>query len=1010
MASQHARKAFRTMFVGLGGTGNEVIRLVKHEMLRHHYDLPIFQYLVLDTVPYQEKAGMPDTMHLQNGEEYLYIGGYNPNEILKRIDNWPVISNWWGTRDQTNLVVVDEGAGQMRSVGRMGFFRHFTTIQARMERIVQEVMGKHNREMALQQDYDVPNRGPIIYIVFSLCGGTGSSLFFDVAYVLRKLFAVKPTIVGLAMLPGPYVQEISSVPQRERIQANTYAALQEIERLHSIALGQEARPNGRDIWDVQYATNFRVSSPELPFDYIYLVDDVTTEGEHYTREQVYRQMSQAIFWLSGPATAATFWERATNLSSNTLAGGGRPDASGRLRLSKYSSLGISVAALDWNTEHIRQELEALVLNKMRNVTFTSSALPPWLSNAQMLVDRIAREPGVNAIPDANQFKPSGPYKDRAAVDNLIQEYTLKYMAARDSLYKSPQLQRTKAKYQKDATAAIDVLFRERLIGSGPLAALQEMEAVQESLEVLRKRLEELEVEAASDEIALRDEYDRTMRAPDSENSVLVLLSTIGRNIKRLYGFKDKKTSRELDKIAQNMAHQRYRWYTAGFHAYLYREVAKHVIEPAITQAEKLHASLGNIDDELHAWDIKVSQALSAFTQGVNTKGFDSIIRIKPRVSERNLVSDAISKGVIRPDILVNKILFDAFSSWPKQGGNARADLQDAMRVYVADTIQLLGGREHLLNQILRPEIWKQRDMFLNRSDCMWSYGKDVTQEVLSNLEAINLLGYGVERDLSSPVTGRQDMSVQVKELLKQQTVFPERVETDISDEMVYLQTSHGLMISLIKSMPELQHAYQVLNVVRAAPYLHLDYRDQVMAGYGPLTIVEMTAQQVIDTWIEVANSIEVKMGAEAALIRDAVNAYRVQRQNQLMEIVQVKDEGDPLFDFVAMLQAVLLVQNKTPIISETLTKLSDLIGVLHAQGWVVINPAYGIQLDPELHDIVDAKFVHGLPENRIVEVKEQGYVRRRPGLKPQIRPAKVVVSMDDPQAQDVSQLQTRLIP
>src|SRR5438270_1305343 len=101
----------------------------------------------------------------------------------------------------------------MRSVGRMGFFRHFTKIQGRLERMVHEVMSGENREMALMKNFDVPNdKAPIIYLVFSLCGGTGSALFFDVAYVLRKLYGdIKPIVVGLAMLPGPYVQDIQSI-------------------------------------------------------------------------------------------------------------------------------------------------------------------------------------------------------------------------------------------------------------------------------------------------------------------------------------------------------------------------------------------------------------------------------------------------------------------------------------------------------------------------------------------------------------------------------------------------------------------------------------------------------------------------------------------------------------------------------------------------------------------------------------------------------------------------------
>src|SRR2546422_2693595 len=184
-ATQQPRKIRRTMFIGLGGTGDRVIRSVKQEMLRHQYDLPLFQYLVLDTMAFNERPGMPPQMRLRNGEEYLYVGGYNPNEVLKNMRNWPVIAKWWGHRAQTNLVTVDEGAGQMRSVGRMGFFYHFHTIKAQLQRMVREITSLPNREQAMNMGYDVSPNDPTVYVVFSLCGGTGSSLFFDVAYVLR---------------------------------------------------------------------------------------------------------------------------------------------------------------------------------------------------------------------------------------------------------------------------------------------------------------------------------------------------------------------------------------------------------------------------------------------------------------------------------------------------------------------------------------------------------------------------------------------------------------------------------------------------------------------------------------------------------------------------------------------------------------------------------------------------------------------------------------------------------
>jgi hypothetical protein len=370
MSSQEAfRPAQRSMFIGLGGTGNEVIRRVKREMLRHDYDLPIFQYLVLDTMPFSESPKMDPLLRLRNGEEYLYIGGYNPRQMIERLDEWPSIAQWWGTRDFDDSFTVDEGAGQMRKVGRLAFFRHFKEIRARFEQMCRAVLSRDNREQALRAGYEVSlNRDPVIYLMFSLVGGTGSSLFFDVAYVLRQLFApaVKPTVVGVVLLPGPYIQEISSLPQQERIQANAYAALQELEQLQQRTLGLKLQVGGEHVWQVEYATNFQVSSSELPLDYLYLVDDTNEYGEKYTSDQLYELVGQAIYWHADSSIGTRYWERAKNLISNTAAMGNPPE------MGRYSTFGISTVALNWRGEQQWDEYEL----QIRLLDNLSSSLPP----------------------------------------------------------------------------------------------------------------------------------------------------------------------------------------------------------------------------------------------------------------------------------------------------------------------------------------------------------------------------------------------------------------------------------------------------------------------------------------------------------------------------------------------------------------------------------------------------------------------------------------------------------
>ncbi len=994
MSSQQPRKVRRTIFIGLGGTGNEVVRRVKREMLRHRYDLPIFQYLVLDTVIFDEKPGLEPLMRLRNGEEYLYIGGYNPNEVLKNLANWPVIGRWWGNRKQTNLVTVDEGAGQMRSVGRMGFFYHFNTIEVQLRRIVQEVTSVTNRENALVQNYDVSANDPIIYIVFSLCGGTGSSLFFDVAYVLKQMLAsagMKPTIVGMAMLPGPFIQSISSIPQQERIQANTYAALMEMERLHNMALGLEEKPDGKNMWSVQYATNFRVDSPELPFEYIYLIDDTTVKGEKQSRLRIYNILGRAIFWLSGPSTAAHFWERAKNLNSKTVAGGGLPDSSGRLRLSPYSSLGISTVVLDWQLERVQHELENLLIVQIGATAPIKPTLPSWLNSENALVEEVSGEPtGVNPLPPSKALRPIGTFKDRAAIDEMLDRFTVKYQAALNSIPRSVIWQRGKETSKLNTIALIDRHVHDALCVRGPVATLQELEVIRDRFSAILLGINELDQKAKQRKAELDDEYDRTTRTVQRTN----LISQIGENIKSFLGrvyffeaFRKKSSSRDLNVAAENAARQRYLWYQESFRIIICSEVAKSILEPVIAHLDKQKAPFNGIERALEAWK---DRNMDAYRIHGSIREFIDVERIRPHLSESEQVQEAIMSRRLKLDLVMEEVLKRAFNGWPKPGEDPMNDLKPAIMDGVSETLRFIGGEEHLVDRLLGKDVEMQRKSLMQGAECLWNFTKDANQNVLSHLEAIDILSFGI--DPRQGITSQQ-MLPSVEELLRNQSPRPDPVPTDISDELALMKTSHGLQISAIRSIHELQHSYQVMNTVRAAPYLHIDYTDQARAGYGPLGNLELTYKQLIDMWVEVADNVEQVQLKLAEGIRDALDLYKkflISVGLPPGQLLEVSRENDPFFDFADAIRLVFKLVPKTPGVSQALMKLADIEDVLHAQGWMKIDPPYNARFDPTLYYIQGTRSEPGVTPGRVVEVTSPGYIRYQPQR--QVRLAMVIVS------------------
>lgn len=825
------RKALRTIFVGLGGTGNVIVRHVKQEMLRHGYDLPIFRYLVLDTVPYYEAPGMDIHMHLHKDEEYLYLGGFNTEDITKDTEVWKSITPWWGNRDLNNLITVDEGSGLKRAVGRLGFFYHFEKIQMRMERTLREVMSSSNRDIALMQNYDVPTtRAPIIYIVFSLYGGTGSGLFLDVAYVMRKLLDVKPTIVGIAVLPGSLSSDTLSLSLHELIRANTYASLQELERLHDTAIGHEKPPNERNIWDVQYAQNFRVDSQDLPFDYIYLIDDITTNGERYTREQVYGRVSQALFWLSGPSTALHFWERSTNLIANTLASGGLRDATGELKLPKYSSLGVSTAKLQWDNDRLKYSLYERIIDFLCNPVPVETTLPGWLGNANILFQRVRNEPGANPI--FKGMKPTQYFKNRFHVEDMLNNYRTKYEIVLSGLPRSMTWKNYPSIYSKRAIDEINAMLLQTLHEKGPIATLQAIKKFGEDLETLRYGMQAIEVESLRQANTLQEEHEKLRqnltkqslfdRLIKPESLLNRFLHGLGNSLIRIYIFGSLRPGLRFDvklqAAAENGAELLYKWYLEKLHYQICQIITKQVIEPIISHLDQLKSSFEGADSELLELHNNLLQEERLLFNTTYSNGFDPLSRIQPHLSEKDQVKDAIRSGKINLPFLVGNVLKQAFESLPSRVSDILNHLRDSMSTVTSEAILRLLGQENLLDRLLENDMWKQRELFLQRADCLWNFGDDMDQQVSLFLERINLLGYGINQ--SSERKPSEDKSPQLNALLQGQNERVEAVPTDISTELALLKTIHGIPVASLSSISELYQSYQKMNIVKAFPFLH----------------------------------------------------------------------------------------------------------------------------------------------------------------------------------------------
>ncbi len=297
-----------TLVLGLGGTGVDVLRFFKRR-LREAWELGpaeeipgIIQLLGVDTMPW---ANLPGEEYLHR-HEYAYIGGYNATQVLRHLDNHPTIKAWWNwPPEMVPLGQIHSGARQIRCVGRLSFFRRYRTFWNQLEPKLSRMAAVATIEETENRGYPVIREGGIrhIYIVTSLCGGTGSGIFLDVAHKIRHLFGEQAIITGILGMPSLFLEELDSDLQKRRIQANAYAALKELDAFQS----------GRD-FIVQYPGEDPIVVSR-PFDRIYLIERRNIAGEVLdTLDDVKQMMAHQIFLETVSHIGSRIWSYDVNIS------------------------------------------------------------------------------------------------------------------------------------------------------------------------------------------------------------------------------------------------------------------------------------------------------------------------------------------------------------------------------------------------------------------------------------------------------------------------------------------------------------------------------------------------------------------------------------------------------------------------------------------------------------------------------------------------------------------------
>lgn len=283
---QQTRAIRRTICIRLGGTGRDVLMRIRRFIIERYgklSELPVITFIQVDTDKDSfNSSGLP-TGNTYHGQELLFRDAEKviTNMTSQDVDNlvhelehktlfesaYSHIESWFNPRLKDHVKAIEDGAHGIRPVGRLAFFHNYRQIQKAIEAAENRTRG--HEALLLRKGFNI-QEGLDIFIIGSLCGGTGSGMFLDMAYSLRNLYKKNTQIFGyLAICPKLF----GDTPI---MNANTYSALKELNYYTTDSTTFEA------CYDKQHQVNIREKRP--PFDYTYLISN-RTSGDYKISEK-----------------------------------------------------------------------------------------------------------------------------------------------------------------------------------------------------------------------------------------------------------------------------------------------------------------------------------------------------------------------------------------------------------------------------------------------------------------------------------------------------------------------------------------------------------------------------------------------------------------------------------------------------------------------------------------------------------------------------------------------------
>jgi hypothetical protein len=245
-----------------------VLQYIKGEFLRHRGSVPhLVRLLAIDTDIQADTTGIDRPIAALSQSEFYHVIVRNVRDFITT----PELQEWLPPEEKLNLRDIARGAGQRRVSGRIAFFSKADEISRKVNRAIVELLAVGRNQDDEGTGSGAPS-GPDeaeieVYVVCSVAGGTGSGMFLDMGYLLRKELGLERNrIVGIFVLPKVFTRATDA---SENVEGNGYAALKELDYWMGC----------RDESTVNYPYGLKVQwggsqMGRKPYNLVYLLDDI----------------------------------------------------------------------------------------------------------------------------------------------------------------------------------------------------------------------------------------------------------------------------------------------------------------------------------------------------------------------------------------------------------------------------------------------------------------------------------------------------------------------------------------------------------------------------------------------------------------------------------------------------------------------------------------------------------------------------------------------------------------